>query len=196
MRGALTRLAAMLGGTRLAALAATLALAAASAGCGGDGGGELIPPESADQMLTTAQQISDAVNSQDCDGAQASTTELRGLVDALPAETDDEIEDALDQMVSRVDEQLEADCVEEGTTDTEEEPTEPTETTETVEPTTTTTVPTETDEAPTEPAPEEEDEAPPPEQPPGEGGGPQGPSVSPPGQSGGGPPTGGTEGED
>ncbi len=191
MARALTRLAAMPRGTRLAGPAVTLALAASAAGCGGDGGA-LIPSESADEMVSTAQQIEDATTSQDCEQAQASTTELRGQVEALPEETDDEIVDALDQMVSRVDEQLDAECVEEGTTDTEEETTEPTETTETTE--TTTSIPTETETETTEPPPEEEEEAPP-EQPPSEGGGPQGPPVSPPGQSGGGPPTGGVEGD-
>ena len=187
---ALTRLAAMRGRRRLAGPAVALALATAVSGCGGDEGGELIPPDSAQQMLDTAQQIEEATTSEACDEAQALTTELRGLVGELPEETDPEIEDALDQMVSRIDEELDAECVEEGTTDTEEAP-ETTETT--VEPETTTSVPTETTTT-TEPPPEEDEEAPP-SGPPGEGGG-QGPPVTPPGQSDSGAPTGGTEGDD
>jgi hypothetical protein len=141
-------------------------------------------------MLDTAQRIEEATTSRACDEAQTLTTDLRGLVGELPEETDPEIVDALDQMVSRIDEELDAECVEEGTTDTEETP-ETTETT--VEPETTTSVPTETTTT-TEPPPEEEDEEAPPTGPPGEGGG-EGPPVTPPGQSGGAP-TGGTEGDD
>lgn len=190
-RYALTRLAAMRGRTRLAGPAVTLALAAAGAGCGGEDGGAQIPPDSADAMLETAQRIEDAVTERSCETAQGLTTELRGQVEALPEETDPEIVDALDQMVSRLDEQLDGECVEEGTTDTEEEPTtEPTETTVAPEPTTS--VPTETTTT-TEPPPEEEEEEAPPPDSSGPGGG-EGPPVTPP--AGGGEPTGGTEGDD
>ena len=189
MQGALTRLAAMPGRsrTRLLGLAAALTLAAAVAGCGGDEGGEKIPAEDAQAMLDTASRIEQASASQECDEAQSGTTELRGRVEALPEETDQEIVDALDQMVSRVDEQLDAECADTGTS-------EPEETTETVAPPTTTSPPTETTTTTTEP-PEEDDEEEAPVQPPGEGGGGQGPPVSPPGQSGGEPPSGGTEEE-
>jgi len=176
--------------TRLLGLAAALTLAAAVAGCGGDEGGEKIPAEDAQAMLDTASRIEQASASQECDEAQSGTTELRGRVEALPEETDQEIVDALDQMVSRVDEQLDAECADTGTS----EPEETTETTETVAPPTTTSPPTETTTTTTEP-PEEDDEEEAPVQPPGEGGGGQGPPVSPPGQSGGEPPSGGTEEE-
>jgi hypothetical protein len=191
VRGRVTRLAAMPG--RLLGFAVALILAASVAGCGGDdGGGPQIPQEDADAMLATAGQIEAATASEECEEAQAATNELRGQVDAVEGEVDVEIYDALSQMVSRLDEELDAECVDTGPTATEEpEESEP------VPPPTTTSAPPETTTTTTTTAPEEDDEEAPPQQPPGEDDGSQGPPpVSPPGQSGGAPPTGGTEGGD
>lgn len=186
-----TRLAAMSGrpGMRLLGLAVALILAAAIAGCGGDDGGPEIPREDADAMLATASEIEDATASQNCDEAQAATTTLRDQVNALEGEVGSEIYDALGQMVSRLDEELNAECTETGTTDAEET-TEPPETTDTVAPpTTTTTTTTE------EPPPEEEedggDDGGPPVEPPGQGGEP--PGQVPDAPPGGGAPSGGIE---
>jgi outer membrane biosynthesis protein TonB len=187
--GRVTRLAAM---PRLVGFAVALVLAAQVAGCGDDGGGPEIPQEDADALIATTQEIEQASDAAECEDAQAATNQLRDQVDALEGEVDSEIFDALSQMVSRLDEELGVECVEEGTTDTEETVEEPVEPVE-PEPTTTTTT--------TEPPPEEEEEPEeeeaPPEQPSGEGGGPEGPAppVEPPGQSGGAPPTGGIEEE-
>ena len=174
----------------LAGPVVALALAAVAAGCGGDDSGAQIPQENADQMLATAQEIEQASSSQECDTAKSGTTDLRGQVDELEGDVDGEIYDALSQMVSRLDEQLDSECAETGTSEPET-----TETTETVAPEPTTTTPTETTTTTTEPAPEEEEEEAPAPEPPGQGGGGggQGPSPTPPGQSGGAPPTGGTE---
>jgi hypothetical protein len=189
--GRVTRLAAM---PRLVGFAVALVLAAQVAGCGGDdGGGPEIPQEDADALIATTQEIERASDADECEDAQAATNQLRDQVDALETEVDSEIYDALSQMVSRLDEELGVECVEEGTTDPEETVEEPPVETVEPEPTTTTTT--------TEPPPEEEEEPEeeeaPPEQPPGEGGGPEGsgPPVEPPGQAGGAPPTGGIEEE-
>jgi hypothetical protein len=192
------RLAAMPGrvGTPLAGLAMALTACAAIAGCGGDDGGPEIPREDADAMLATVSEIEAASASQECDEAQAGTTNLREQVDSLDGEIDGEIHDALSQMVSRLDEELGAECAETGPTGPEET-TETTEPTETVAPTTTTTTTT-TDE---EPPPGEGDDdggeegedgdGGPPVQPPGEGGEP--PGQVPEGPPGGGAPSGGIE---
>jgi hypothetical protein len=187
--GRVTRLAAM---PRLVGFAVALVLAAQVAGCGDDGGGPEIPQEDADALIATTQEIERATDNDECADAQAATSDLRVQVDALQGEVDSEIYDALSQMVSRLDEELGVECVEEGTTDTEEPVEEPVEE-EPVEPEPTTTTTTTTQPPEEEEEPEEEEAAP--EQPSGEGGGPQGPPVAPPGQTGGGPPTGGIEEE-
>jgi hypothetical protein len=161
------------------------------AGCGGGDEGQDIPQAQADAMLATIDEIQASSDQDECGDAQAATTELRNQVADLD---NGETKQALDAMITRLDENLDDDCVPTGTSpdaDTEEpapeeEPVEPAP----VEP--------ETEPAPvepeTEPAPEE-DEPPTPEQPPGEGGGPNGPA--PPGGGGGGggstPPTGGVD---
>jgi hypothetical protein len=182
-----SRLAAM-SGVRARAIfaAAVIAALVVLPGCGGSGGEGGIPQEVADQMLATAQEIETANEDGDCQTAQASTTELRNqAAEVEVAET----KRALDAMITRLDENIDADCTESGTTDTEEKPEPEEETTEPapVEPTTTTTT------TPTETVPPEEEEEPSvPEQPPSEGGGPNGPPQTPPGQSGGNPGGGGT----
>jgi hypothetical protein len=186
------RLAAMSGvRARSITAAAVITALVVLAGCGGSGGEGGIPQDVADEMLAATQEIEEASLPEECPGAQAATTSLRNQA----AEVDvAETKRALDAMITRLDENIDAECAGAGTTDTEEkpEPEEPT-TTETTVPTTTT--PTTTTE--TTAPPEEEEEPEVPEQPPGEGGGPNGPPQTPPGQSGGGggtaPPTGGIE---
>lgn len=166
------------------AIAGAVILAVALSGCGGGGGDEGIPPEVAEEMIASVETVEEAVRMQDCDLAQAETTALRRQVDALPEDTDPEIRDGLDEMVSRLDEQLDEECVEAGPTGPTIEEAEPV-------------VPTEPAPAPEpEPEPEEEEEKEEdsvPKQPPGEGGGSQGPR---PPQSGGQAPTGGTDTEE
>ena len=180
--GGPNRLAAMPGARGRAILA--VALAGALAGCGGDSGGGDIPQDTADTMLARAGEIEAANEEGDCEAAQQSTTELRNEVATLD---NGETRRALDAMVTRLDENLDADCVPEGTSpDPEaEEPVEEVP----VEPAP---VPEEEEPAPEEeePSPEEEESAP--EQPPGEGGGPNGPGP-PNGAGGGAPPTGGVD---
>ncbi len=167
-------------------VACLVAAAVFVAGCGSDDGGAGIPADQADEMKSLAAEIDAATAAQECDVAQASTTELRASVEALPGETDPEIVDALNAMVTRIDDQLEEECTDTGTSDetstTETETTEVAPTTSVPEETTTTTTTT----------PPEEEEPETPEQPPGEGGGPNGPPATPPGQ-GGAPPSGGIE---
>lgn len=178
-----SRLAAMPGARRRAILAVALAAAlGALAGCGGSGGDGGIPPESADTMLAIADEIQAANDEGDCETAQRATTELRNEVDELGG---GETKEALDAMVTRLDENIDEECAESGTTD-EAEP--ETTTSVPVEPTTTTPTTTTTTTAPPE---DEEPETP--EQPQGEGGGPNGPPQNPPGGGGGAPPTGGLE---
>jgi len=170
-------------------LAGVAVLAATLVGCGGDDGGEKIPDDTAQEMLAKISTIGSATTQEDCDLAQSSTTELSHDVEELPGDVDPSIEEALTEMVSSVDEQLDDECPPTGTTDettTTEETSVPT---TTAPPTTTTTTTTE------EEPPEEEEETTTPEQPPGEGGGGQGPKPTPPGQDDGGPPTGGLEEE-
>lgn len=178
-----SRLAAMRGRAILAA--AMIAALVAISGCGGGEGGG-IPQDSADSMLAITGEIEEANANGECDTAQSKTTELRNVVAELEG---GETKQALGAMVTRLDENIDVECGEEGTTDDEVEPEQEPEPEVPVEPAP---VP---EEEPTEPAPvpEEEEEPAPPEQPPGEGGGPQGPPETPPGQSGGGPPTGGLE---
>lgn len=187
VKATISRLAAMLRRIRIGVVpaAAAILLAVAVVGCG-ESSGEKIPPDDAQSMLSTAAEIDAAFKAGDCELAESETTELRRQVDELPESTDQEIVDGLNEMVSRLDDQLSDECAETGTTDT-------TTTETTVPPATTTTVP--------PPAPEEEAEDEgngngPPEQPPGEGGGPGG--VGPPGQQDGDDDaaTGGTEGGD
>jgi len=187
--GSPNKLAAMPGARGRAIFAAAISAGLlAIAGCGGDSGGGDIPQDTADSMLAQADEIRSANEAGDCEAAQTSTTELRNEVATLDG---GETKQALDAMVTRLDENLDADCVEEGTSpDPETE--EPVEEEAPVEPAP---VPEETapTEEETEPAPEEEEEPAPPEQPAGEGGGPDGPA---PGGSGGGgtaPPTGGVD---
>lgn len=167
------------------AIAGAVIFAVVLSGCGGGGGDEGIPPEAAGEMIASVETVEEAVRMQDCDLAQAETTALRRQVDALPEDTDPEIRDGLDEMVSRLDEQLEEECVEVGPTGPTIEEAEPV-------------VPTEPAPAPEpEPAPEEEpaeeEEDSEPKQPSGEGGGSQGPR---PPESGGQAPTGGTDTEE
>lgn len=182
-------------GTRLLGLAGAVVLTLGLAACGGDdGSGGEIPRAAGEEMLAQISQIEQATASEECDrdAAQTSTTELRSQVDALEGQVDAETYDALSQMVSRLDEQLEVECVDTGTSDTEDT----TETTETTAPpatteTTESTAPPTTEEPPPE---EEEDEGGgPPVQPPGQGGAP--PGQAPEGTPGGGTPSGGIEEE-
>lgn len=186
-----SRLAAMRGARARAVLAAAMfAALVAISGCGGSVGDGGIPQETADSMLALTQQIEDANASRDCDTASRATTELRAEVDSLEG---GETKQALDAMVTQLDENIDADCVPEGASgeanakpEEQEEPTTsvPVEPEPTVPTTTTTTETT---------APPPEEEPPEPEQPPHEDGGPNGPPQTPPGQAGGGPPTGGVE---
>lgn len=180
------RLAAMPGRRGRAILAAAiLAALVPLSGCGGDDGGGSIPQESADAMLASAAEIEQANAEGDCETAQSATTDLRSQVGELG---DGQVKKSLDAMVTRLDENLDADCVEEGTSpDPETEEPEP------EAPVETTPVPEETApvEEETAPPPEEEEETPTPEQPPSEGGGPNGPQ--PGGGGGTAPPTGGID---
>ena len=136
IRHSINRLAVMPGpgaassNARRALLCLAIALPLGLAGCGSnEEGGAEIPQESADAMLASVSTIRQATASRQCEDAQAATNELRDQVDALPTQTDDEITEALGQMVSRLDEELDAECVETGPTGEDEE-----ETTTTTEP--------------------------------------------------------------
>jgi hypothetical protein len=176
----------MPGARAIILVAATIAALFAISGCGGgDDGVTEIPPDAADQMLATTQQIQEASDAENCDEAQSATTDLRGQVDDLE---EGKTKQSLSAMVTRLDQNLDNECADTGTTDEAPEPEEEPTTSVPVEPSTTTST-TET----TTSVPEETE---PPEQPPGEGGGSNGPPQTPPGQDGGGPPTGGLEGDE
>jgi outer membrane biosynthesis protein TonB len=194
-RGAANTLAAMPGSRARGLLAApAIAVVLAVAGCGGGGAGDGgIPPDTAEAMLDMTQQIEDASLPEECDTAQETTTALRGEAEAVETA---KTREALDAMITRLDENIDADC--EGLTSPDAETEEP-EAEEPVDPVETEPPPEEVEPPPeedVEPPPEEDTEEPPtPEQPPSEGGGQEGPAEPPSGDGGGGAPSGGIEEE-
>jgi hypothetical protein len=147
-RRAFSTLAAMPGRRLVSLLAAGACVALA--GCGDDGSGGEIPPDTATAMQQSLQRIEDAQAAEDCETAEDATGDLISRVEALGDDVDEQIRDSLaagaDQLNALVDRQV---CEPVGTTDeeaaTEAAPLETAETapttTETTEETTTTTEP-------------------------------------------------------
>ncbi len=156
-RRPVTRLAAMLGRTRIALLLGVFAI-----GIGGCGGGEdgTIPTDESEALLSLLSAVQSSVSTGDCDIAEQTAAEVVDRVNNLPSDVDNELQEAL----TKASQQLVAlannpeECVGEGTSGPEgTDTTEPTTTEE--EPTTTEEEPTTTDEEPTT----TEEEPPPPE---------------------------------
>jgi hypothetical protein len=147
-------------------------------GCGADEGA--IPSGDGELLMQKTDELKAQVDAEECDEANATLTEIRQASLELPDDVDPEIVSSLDRLISRIDEQLDEQCVEEEeeitTTETTTEPVVPT---TTAEPTT------------TEPTTTEEDTDP---DPPGQGGTPPGQGGTPPGQGGGGSGGGGSGG--
>jgi hypothetical protein len=127
------------------------AVALSAAGCGDDEGPQ-IPAQQSTALRDSLQQIKREVARDPC-VSEASLTGLKGQIEALPDDLDEDVRQTLEDGVARLDELVTEECLdrpepEEEQTDTEQEttpvvPTEPeTDTTET-EP-----IPTEPDEEP------------------------------------------------
>jgi hypothetical protein len=138
---------------RLLAMTACVA-ALAMAGCGSDDEGDPIPQASAQDLQNQLSSIERRLETDACtdiiEGEDTNVSRVDGTIDALPAEVDPDVRDALRESFNRLFELVQDECAGQET-ETETTPTE----TETV-PTETETVPTETETIPTETVPEED----------------------------------------
>ena len=140
----LTRLAAMPGWFSKPLLAGVVALA--FAGCGGGGAEKTIPPDAADQMLSTLAAAEEAIARGDCGLATEYAGDLVAEVNALPAEVGTEAKEGLRAAAERVGELAASEQCEPVDTTTEQDTQEDEPTTEQATTTTTTEETTETTE--------------------------------------------------
>jgi hypothetical protein len=90
-RRPLTRLAAMLGRTRIALLAGILTVGIA--GCGGNDG--TIPQSQSEQLLQQLALLKNQVETSDCTLAEGTATKINEAIANLPDSVDPEVQDAL-----------------------------------------------------------------------------------------------------
>lgn len=175
---------------RLAGLILVFALGAGAAfglvSCGDDNNPELLPGNTADDILSNLDTVTEAVDSGDCDGAEQAVSEIIGDIEDLDRPVSKALRRQLKQGATLLADQIEAECTPEATSETTAEPTEPTTTQETTtdqsttseqtttEQTTTTTAEPPTTAPPT--APTTPTTPGPPSPPPGDGSGGVGPS--------------------
>jgi hypothetical protein len=138
--GAITRLAAMPGFSRLAGLLVLAGFVAALAGCGSDDISGTIPADSATQLNAQLETVSRDVQAGDCTGATSAASEFGDIVDGLPAEAGTELKDALRTAGNNLEGLVSTQCAPTGATgETRSQPTTSTSTSTTEPPPTTTT---------------------------------------------------------
>ena len=128
------------------------AVAIIVAGCGGDDGtrdltGEPFTEQNEMDFNRNLDQINQMVEEHDCEGAQSKLDALTNAVNTVPPEIDQQLKDDLIELLGRLGDQIQGECMEEQTTTEEDTTEEPTADTTAVEPTTTTTTTTTTDTA-------------------------------------------------
>jgi hypothetical protein len=92
-RGAITRLAAMLGRTRIALLAGVLAIGIG--GCGGDDG--TIPKSDSENLLGLLASLEEQVQAHQCAVAEGTAGQIDAAVKSLPSDVDQKVQEALNK---------------------------------------------------------------------------------------------------
>jgi hypothetical protein len=92
-RRPITRLAAMLGRTRIALLAGVLTIGIA--GCGGDDG--TIPQSQSEQLLNILASLQNQVDDGNCAVAESTVQQLNSAIKDLPSSVDTKVKDALER---------------------------------------------------------------------------------------------------
>lgn len=196
-RRPITRLAAMLGRTRIVLLAGLLMLGIA--GCGGDDG--TIPKDNSEELLGLLSTLENQIETGDCTLAEGTAEQVDAAVKKLPSGVDPKVQEALNQGAANLTNLTPEQCGEgatgaSGVQTTDESSTSTSTTTTTTSTETTTPTDTTATEDPTEQPPQG---TPPGQQtPPGNGGGNQGGNTGTQGgggDEGGAPPSGGVEGK-
>ena len=126
---------------RLTGLILVFALGAGAAfglvSCGDDSNPELLPGNTADDILSNLDTVTEAVDSGDCDGAEQAVSEIIGDIEDLDRPVSKALRRQLKQGANLLADQVETECTPEATSTTTVEPTEPTTTEETTQETTT-----------------------------------------------------------
>jgi len=162
------------------------------AGCGSDDGsrdltGEPFTAQNEEDFNRNLSQIDEMVTEGDCTGAQSKLDALTNAVNTVPPEIDQQLKDDLIELLGRLGDQIQGECLADETTTTTDETTDETttttdETTTTTDETTTTTTTTDTAEEPSQPEPPDDEPTTPPSS---GGGGGSGGTTPPDGGSGG-----------